>query len=193
MSLHELWVGLRRWDKLTTFSGQGQIDYFGEPVPDIAFVQLNATGIPALTLEDNLGSWEVGTPIGTAGYPLGEEALTMYGKVSQVAPILRHGVIASVYPFPCPRPHGLTIDVMTLGGESGSPVFRASDGRVLGLLHAGFDGTNVTMVLPSWLVLQAFDAYLKNPALNFAGVPAFADLHASRGAKNLNWEAIPPQ
>jgi hypothetical protein len=37
---------------------------------------------------------------------------------------------------------------MTLGGESGSPIFLADSPAVVGLLHAGFDHTNITIALP---------------------------------------------
>lgn len=167
-------IGIRRWDKLTTFGGDEQ--FYGQPLPDLAFVQLNVSGIPAMSLASEAGSWEVGTSIATAGFPLGKDALAIYGRVNQVAPILRLGIIASVFPFPCPRPHGFTIDVMTLGGESGSPIFRASDGTVVGLLHAGFNGTNITLSLPSWLIAQAFEHYLASAPLDFTTVPTFEEV-----------------
>lgn len=181
-------IGIKRWDKLTTFNGDAQ--FYGEPLPDLAFVQLNVSEIPAMSLAIEAGSWEVGTAIATAGFPLGEQALAIYGRVNQVAPILRQGIIASVYPFPCPRPHGFTIDVMTLGGESGSPIFRASDGTVVGLLHAGFNGTNITLSLPSWLVAQAFDQYLASVPLDFTAVPTFEEVLTGTATSKLHWESV---
>lgn len=187
-----VFIEIERWDKLTTFSGKNDPDYYGEPLPDVAFVQIKASGLPAMHLETDLGNWEIGTEVGTAGFPLGEQALAIYGKLNQVGPILRHGVVASVYPFPCPRPHGFTIDVMTLGGESGSPIFRAADGNVLGLLHAGFDNTNITLAIPSWFVAQAFDSYLKNAPLDFTNIPTFDSLHAGQGTKTIKWDTVQP-
>jgi hypothetical protein len=167
-------VPIRRWDKLTTFTSSDH--FYGEPMPDVAFAQLNVGGLPALPLISQEGSWEVGRPIATAGFPLGTTALAIYGTINQVAPILRAGVIASVFPFPCPKPHGFTIDIMTLGGESGSPIFLTDSADAVGLLHAGFDGTNITLAVPSWIVAQAFDYYLARAPLDFAGVPSFDEI-----------------
>jgi len=141
-------------------------------------------------LATEAGSWEVGTAIATAGFPRGEHALAIYGRVNQVAPILRQGIIASVYPFPCPQPPGFTIDVMTLGGESGSPIFRASDGMVVGLLHAGFNATNITRSRSSWLVAQAFEQYLASVPPDFTAVPTFEDVSSGTATSKLHWESV---
>jgi hypothetical protein len=181
-------VSLKRWDKLTTFTSSD--DFYGEQIPDIAFAQIGVSGLPAASLVTEPGSWPVGTAIATAGFPLGTQALAIYERVNQVAPILRSGVIASVFPFPSPRPHGITIDIMTLGGESGSPIFLADSPHVLGgmtpkvvgLLHAGFNGTNITVAVPSWLVAEAFENYRRSVPLDFNGVPSFEEAAASSGS-----------
>ncbi len=172
-------VSIRRWDKLKTFTSSEH--FFGEPIPDLAFVQINVSGLPPTALVTKRGSWVAGTPIATAGFPLGTRALAIYGQLNQVAPILRSGIIASVYPFPCPRPHGFTIDIMTLGGESGSPIFLVDSGEIVGLLHAGFNGTNITLAAPSWLVAEAFDHYLRTVPIDFNGVPSFDTASAQSG------------
>lgn len=187
-SMNVAFVSLRRWDKLTTLKATGP--FYGEPLPDVAFAQLNVRGLPAVALATQEGSWDVGRPIATAGFPLGKDALAIYGRVNQVAPILRAGIIASVYPFPCPRPHGFTIDIMTLGGESGSPIFGVDDVIGVGLLHAGFEGTNITLAIPSWFVAQALDAYLASTPLDFDNVPTFEELTSGAGASRLEWEAV---
>ena len=188
-SLEVVFPTIRRWDKLTTFTSSDK--FYGEQIPDVAFVQLNVSGLPALPLVEKEGSWEIGSRIATAGFPLGKEALVIYGQVNQVAPILRAGVIASVYPFPCPKPHGFTVDIMTLGGESGSPIFRQDEQSVVGLLHAGFDNTNITMGIPSWIVAKMFATYIKQAPLDFSGVPSFDDLlKNNRGVSELDWSAV---
>lgn len=171
-------VSIRRWDKLKTFTSSE--DFFGEEIPDIAFAQIGVSGLPAANLATEPGSWPVGTAIATAGFPLGRTALAIYGRVNQVAPILRAGVIASVFPFPSPRPHGFTVDIMTLGGESGSPIFLADSPQVVGLLHAGFNGTNITLAVPSWLVAEAFANYRKSVSLDFNGVIPFETAASSQ-------------
>lgn len=187
-SVKVAFTSIRRWDKLTSLKAEEP--FYGEAIPDVAFAQLNVSGIPALPLATADGTWSVGRSIATAGFPLGEQALVIYDRVNQVAPLLRAGVIASVYPFPCPRPHGFTVDIMTLGGESGSPIFRAEEPVAVGLLHAGFDATNITLAVPSWFVAQAFDAYLKSAPLDFANVPTFEELTAGEGAPGLKWVAV---
>jgi S1-C subfamily serine protease len=182
-------ITLRRWDRLKTFTSSEH--FYGEQIPDIAFAQINVSGLPAASLVTDSDSWNVGTPIATAGFPLGTDALEIYGRLNQVAPILRSGIMASVFPFPCPRPHGFTIDIMTLGGESGSPIFLTDSPNVVGLLHAGFPGTNITLAIPSWLVAEAFDNYMRSVALDFNGVPPFDEVaHASDNAIAADAEQI---
>jgi len=75
-----------------------------------------------------------GREIGTAGFPMGTDALVFFAegeslpRLRQVSTTLRRGIIASLLPYDFPNPHGFTIDVMTQGGASGSPVF-ATDVR----------------------------------------------------------------
>jgi S1-C subfamily serine protease len=77
--------------------------------------------------------------------------------MNQFVPFLRKGIISSVFPFPGPSPHGFTIDVMTQGGESGSPIFRCEDGLVIGVLYAGVDATNITFGIPSSILADTVD------------------------------------
>lgn len=126
--------------------------FYGEHVPDISFLHLDVCELPALKLQTEENSWRVGMSIATAGYAMGKSALILYGRVNQINPFLRQGVVSSVFPYPAPKPHGFSMDIMTQGGESGSPVFLPDTDKVVGLLHAGFDLTNITIGIPSWLV-----------------------------------------
>src|SRR5205085_639410 len=110
----------------------------------------------------------------------------------QMTPILRQGIIASVFPFPCPTPHGFTIDVMTLGGESGSPIFRKDRPEVIGLLHAGFENTNITLALPSLLVDQAYKTILEQEIFTFkSDVPTLASIFERKGSQGgPEWSAV---
>jgi len=78
-----------------------------------------------------------GAAIATAGYPMGTRTLTAPGYLNRISPMLQTGIISAVHRFPCAIPHGFTINVMTRGGASGSPVFRPDDGAVIGALYAG--------------------------------------------------------
>jgi S1-C subfamily serine protease len=168
--------------------------YYGPEIPDIAFIQVKARGLPVADLEDPL-FLEEGKDIATAGYPLGTELLTAPSYVHQITPTLRKGIISAVLPFPCEAPHAFMIDVMTQGGSSGSPVFIPETGKVIGLLYAGYDDqaitsaedpeglakthhthslnvpTNISYVIPSWLILRL----LKNPAMQNWTLPDDAE------------------
>lgn len=166
-------------------------EWYGDPLPDVAFLQLKVRDLSPLALATEYWSWEIGTPIATAGFPIGTQALVIYGNVNQVTPILRQGVIASVFPFPCPTPHGFTIDIMTLGGESGSPIFRQDRPEVVGLLHAGFDNTNITLALPSLLLAEAYKAISAQNLFVFNDeFPTLASIFEGEGSSGPEWTAV---
>lgn len=182
-------VNIRGYDLPTGFWFKGP--YYGAPTPDLAFVQLNVQGLPAVTLATEPNTLRIGMPVATAGFALGTDALVVYGGVNQVTPILRRGIVASLYPFPCPKPHGFTIDIMTLGGESGSPIFFADSPVVVGLLHAGFDNTNITIALPSAFVAKGLAESLGAAPLDLSGVPQFDDTRpVGDDATGLSWQAV---
>jgi S1-C subfamily serine protease len=166
-------------------------DYYGDPLPDIAFIQLDVGDVPALELAAQHWSCRVGMSVATAGFAMGNAALTIYGSINSVTPLLRHGIVSSVFPFPCPTPHGFTVDVMTQGGESGSPIFLTDMPVVVGLLHAGFDNTNVTIAIPSLMVREAFRALNERSPYDFSGVPTLEHYFANRKSNNRpSWEAV---
>jgi hypothetical protein len=182
-------VDIRRYDDLTSFTSSGP--FYGEQVPDIAFIQLNVCDVPALELATDLQTLEIGMPIATAGYALGHHALTGFGKVLQLTPMLRHGIVSSLYPFPCPSPHGFTVDIMTQGGESGSPIFMTDSPTVVGLLYSGFDGTNITVALPSPVLSASLNNYLATVPLELAGVPTLQSRRNTPGAnEEVNWDVL---
>jgi hypothetical protein len=101
--------------------------------------------------------------------------------VVQGTPFLRHGIISSVHPFPCPQPHGFSIDAMSHGGASGSPIFRRDNPAVLGMLYAAFEGeARLTYALPGHLLNWAVSAALADGTLNLNGVPSLAE-YQTRG------------
>ena len=164
-------VEINRYDILTEFTSNE--DYYGERVPDLAFVQLNVKDLPALPLATDEWSVKVGMSIATAGFPLGSDPLVVYGAINQATPFLRH---SSVLPFPSPYPHGFTVDVMSQGGASGSPIFRTDEPKVVGILHAGFDGTNITLAVPGFIAAHALRLLFAEVTLELEKVPSFADI-----------------
>ncbi len=98
----------------------------------------------------------------------------------QMMPFLRHGIIRSVHPFPCPQPHGFTIDVMSHGGTSGAPIFGHDVSGVLGMLYAAVPGEHrLTYALPGHLLKWAAGVALTDGTLSVDGVPTLAEYQAS--------------
>jgi hypothetical protein len=182
-------IEVKEYNIPTTFTYEE--DYYGEPMPDLAFLQLNVRDVPAIGLATEPNTIRTGMSIATAGFALGEVALTVYKKVNQITPLLRHGVVSSVFPFPCPQPHGFTVDIMTQGGESGSPIFLADSPVVVGLLHAGFDNMNITYALPSLMLSHALSSFLSSGIMDLSDVPTFQSL-IEKPEKNdtPGWEVI---
>ncbi len=182
-------LDIKHYMLLTEFTWTAE--YYGDPLPDIALLQLNAQNLPALELVTEPGSWEVGAQITTLGYAMGREAMVIYNRINQVTPFLRSGIISSVFPFPMSKPHGFTIDSMSQGGQSGSPILRTDAPKVLGLLHAGFDGTNITLAVPSHIVAAAVAKMLELNQFHFDGVPTIQELRTrASGRRDFSWDKV---
>jgi S1-C subfamily serine protease len=117
--------------------------WYGPDKPDIAIVQVMAKAVPALRLDEGV-LIEEGMEVATAGFPMGRDALLDGGQLDQIGPTLQRGIVSAVLPFPSESPHGFTVNVMTQGGASGSPIFLADAGTVVGILHAGLVDYNTT-------------------------------------------------
>jgi S1-C subfamily serine protease len=111
--------------------------YYGPEKPDIGFVQIEISGLLPVTLAPIGKRYEEGEAIATAGFPMGTDQLRAPGWLHQLSPTIQTGIISAVHPFPSTTPHGFTLNVMTQGGASGSPVFNQETGDVLGVLYAG--------------------------------------------------------
>jgi Trypsin-like peptidase domain len=116
--------------------GPGQA-YYGPPKPDIAFVHVKLRDLLPVALRPHGAMYEEGEEIATAGFPMGTDHLTVPGWLHQISPTLQSGIVSAVHPYPCATPHGFTINVMTQGGASGSPIFNRETGEVLGAVYAG--------------------------------------------------------
>ena len=164
--------------------------YYGELAADLAIIQLAVRDVPALHISADEHRIRVGVPIATAGFPLGSDPLLIFGNVNQLTPTLRHGIVSGVFPFEVPHAHGFTIDVMSQGGASGSPVFDPESGDVLGVIHAGFPGTNITLAVPGWLVSKAVTQLLHEHEWDFT-TPTLDDYgKGKKGTNIIEWERI---
>lgn len=117
------------------------VGYYGDK-PDVAVLRVKARGLPALDIDTTIPP--EGTELATAGFPMGTDALNAPGWIHQLTPTLQRGIVSAVLPFFCEGPHAFTLNVMTQGGASGSPVFYPETGSVAGVLYAGLDDSAIT-------------------------------------------------
>ncbi|HBA40782.1 MAG TPA: hypothetical protein DCZ05_13915 [Deltaproteobacteria bacterium] len=110
--------------------------YYGSKRPDLAFVHVKATGLPALRIAE-APHLEPGVQVATAGFTMGTDALRAPGWIHQLTPTLQTGIISAVLPFPCESPHAVMLNIMTRGGASGSPVFSVDEPEAVGVLYGG--------------------------------------------------------
>jgi hypothetical protein len=185
-------VDLLQWNALAEFSSSST--WYGQTVPDIGFVQLKIRNVPPLKLAAEQFYLKIGMDIATIGYPLGDLPLTVLGKLNQVSPFLRHGIVSSVFPCPTKFPHGLTIDIMQQGGSSGSPVLRVSDGVVVGMMSSGViewrlaqsqeaslaysTNTNFSIAEPAHIIQKALIEFRARHPINVSTLPTLAERRA---------------
>lgn len=78
-----------------------------------------------------------GEEIGVVGFPLGD---TLHRATGSATYSFHYGYVGAVLPFysETEKPSNYQLDVFTNPGNSGGPVFRVSDGKVIGMLASGF-------------------------------------------------------
>jgi hypothetical protein len=111
--------------------------YYGPEKPDFNIVCVKAKGLPKVELEGSTDRLIEATEVGTIGYSMGTSALRAPGWLHQFGPFLQRGIISAILPTRCKSPHSFVINLMSMGGASGSPVFLSENGRVIGILNAG--------------------------------------------------------
>jgi len=167
--------------------------YYGEDVPDIAFLQIDVREVPYLVLNREPNVIQIGREVGVAGYPLGDRPLTIHGKISQLTATVRRGIISAVYPAPSRFPDGFTTDIAVQGGNSGSPVFLADSGLVVGMIHAHAVGAqNIALALPSNMIATGLESSLDKGAPDTAAFPTWESLLANEGQTDLGWTILSP-
>lgn len=149
--------------------------YYGPKIPDIAFIRVKAKGLPTLEIDDST-RLEEGLEVATAGYPMGTDALTAPGYLHQMTPTLQKGIVSAILPFACPNPHAFTINIMSQGGASGSPVFIPDTGKVIGVLYAGLNDFALTAnkdisTMPTCISYVVPSHFLINSLKNIDDIP----------------------
>lgn len=179
-------------NSISSFESSGP--FFGQAKPDFAFVQIDIQGLPFIEVCGDSNVLEVGLEIATVGFPMGEIPLTPYeeGKASQLSAFARRGIVSSVLPRACADPHGFSIDILSEGGASGSPIFRSDDPRAIGILHAGFDGAPVTYGVPGHLLEVALKQVQGEWRPDLSGVPTLAGVieRESKELKGFDWTTL---
>jgi S1-C subfamily serine protease len=167
---------------------------FGEANPDVSFAEIDLQGLPSLDVSAEANVIQVGSEVVTMGFPMGEQYLSPYSTetVSQISPFARHGIISSVLPCECKHPHGFSIDVLSEGGASGSPIFLAEEATVIGILHAGVNHAPVTYGVPGWILKQGLDQLRRDwkPIQAKATLNEVVEAEKSTEAKPLEWTRI---
>jgi hypothetical protein len=204
-------IGVKSWGAIDSFSSSSE--WYGQTVPDIGFVLLEVRETPFLELADEDFYLRPGMEIATIGYPLGTAPLTLHGKISQVGPFIRRGIVSSVYPFTTPRPHGFTIDIMQQGGSSGSPIFAGDSPKVVGMMWGGVNeprfaqseaaslmytlNTNISLAEPAHIIRAALETVLAIERPERASIPTLT-LQQLRDAyprptenTGLSWSSTP--
>jgi S1-C subfamily serine protease len=116
-------------------------DLHYDSLPDLALCRIDAQALkrhaPLQHIE--LGRSEgvrEGDDVATCGFPLGL-ALDQSTRLKQMTPIVQRGIIAAVLPFGgLKNPHAFQLDIHINPGSSGSPLFRAETGDVIGIVFA---------------------------------------------------------
>jgi hypothetical protein len=182
--------------------------WYGQTKPDIGFVQLAVREVPFLKLATEKFYLRIGMDIATLGYPMGNDPLTALGKLNQVTPFIRRGIVSSLFPCPTALPHGFTMDIMQQGGSSGSPVLRAADGVVVGMMSSGVIewrrarsqgaemayslNTNISIAEPAHIIQKALDLFRKSRPIDVKTLPTLAELRAKYPKPNkdtgLTWD-----
>jgi len=110
-------------------------DFFQVKQPDLGVVGVSITGLPHCKIRQEPGGIVEGAEVGTAGFPMGSRALEQQvgGRLMQMSPFLQKGIVCSLQPFAVPNPMSFAVNILTQNGGSGSPVFLADTGEVVGV------------------------------------------------------------
>jgi hypothetical protein len=92
----------------------------------------------------------IGEEIGIVGYSHGSILLHKGKRISRFGPLMQTGHIAALSPFDSDRPDELLLDLRVAPASSGSPVFLARTGEVIGILQKGQAGNHaiVSVAMP---------------------------------------------
>ena len=115
--------------------------------PDIGFVEFHIVhekhfeNIYPLPIT-NTNDFKLTEEVAICGYPYGTAMLKRGSKIYRWGPVIQQGSISAISPFDgAENPDEILLDVRTAGGMSGAPIFRPSNGEVIGIHYAGWEAT----------------------------------------------------
>jgi hypothetical protein len=116
-----------------------------------------ADSLTRLPLIDDVVNLEIGEPIGVMGFPYGSQLHLEQPQnpadppnLVRIGPLLQQGHLSGFRPWQNVRGlQQLLLDVRTIGGMSGSPVFRRETGEVIGVLNSGIKKEVLGVVAPN--------------------------------------------
>lgn len=178
------------WSGVSEFTSKEK--WFGRDLPDFGFIQVNVRDVPIIKFATEPFYVQAGMEVATIGYPLGTTPMTTYQKVNQLSPIIRRGIVSSLFPHPTEYPHGFTIDIMQQPGASGSPILRALDGTAVGMVSSGFPQTNLSFAEPAHVIKKAVDIFRSQHPYEVGPLPTLSALRANSeklsGETPFTWE-----
>lgn len=114
---------------------KGKIHY-GEKIPDVGFIRVATKDLPTIKVKKE-ANFQEGDEVFVSGFPMGTDVLRAPGWIQQFSPTLQKAIISAVLPMPCKNPHALLLDCVLESGSSGSAVFDADSGEVVGMVYSG--------------------------------------------------------
>ena len=145
-----------------------------DPVHDLALLRLNGAPLPTLKLRGQAGTVAEGTDVAITGFPIG----VALGFV----PTTHRGIISATPTNVGSMPRAsmldpalirmgrfavYQLDLIAFPGNSGSPLYRADTGEVIGVINSGFvkatkekaltEPTAITFAMPSAYVLALME------------------------------------
>lgn len=153
-----------------------QFATLGDTAPDIGFIKFKVVhdhhfrDIKPLRITES-NNLRVTEEIAVCGYPYGTAMLKRETKLYRWGPVIQQGSISAVSPFDTTKsPDEILLDVRTAGGMSGAPIFRPSNGEIIGIHYAGWEATTA-LGLP--LTKAQVDSWINqyNEQLEISGYP----------------------
>lgn len=139
-------------ERIAVFSGRGRaaklhlaIVVASDPVHDLALLRIDRGPLPPLRLADSDHMPREGQPIALTGFPI--------GMVLGLYPVTHSGIVSAISPVVIPQNSSrqltskmiramrdpyevIQLDATAYPGNSGSPVYDAENGRVIGVVNS---------------------------------------------------------